>query len=79
MTFKEFLDKYLGLIIGILIAIFIIGIGGVYVVQCCALIALGAWLGSYVQKNKTSVKTKLKGAIDKVLKDENNNDDDDEE
>ncbi len=74
MTFKEFLDKYLGMVIGIAIAVLVIILGGVYVVQCIALIALGGWLGKYVQGHKTKVKTQLKNAIDKVLKD----DDDDE-
>jgi predicted Co/Zn/Cd cation transporter (cation efflux family) len=70
MTFKEFLDKYLGLIIGVLIAIIVILLGGVYVVQCIALIVLGGWVGRYVQKNKTKVRTQLTGVIDKVLKDD---------
>ena len=70
MTFKDFLDRYLGLIIGVLIAALVILLGGVYVVQCIALIILGGWAGRYVQKNKTKVKTQLKGAIDKVLKDD---------
>ena len=70
MTFKEFLDKYLGMIIGMVIAILIIILGGVYVVQCVALILLCAWAGKYVQGNKSTVKEKLKGAIDKVLKDD---------
>ena len=74
MTFKEFLDKYLGMIIGAIIALFIIFFGGVYIVECIALIVLCAWLGCYVQKNKSSVRTTLKCAIDKVLKDDEDDD-----
>ena len=70
MTFKEFLDKYLGLIIGVLIAILVIILGGVYIVQCIALIVLGGWVGRYVQRNKTKVRTQLTGVIDRVLKDD---------
>ncbi len=74
MTFKEFLDKYLGMIIGAIVALLVIIFGGVYVVECVALIVLCAWLGSYVQKNKSSVRTKLKGAIDQVLRDDEDDD-----
>ncbi len=70
MTFKEFLDKYLGMIIGAIVALLIIFFGGVFVVECIALIVLCAWVGCYVQRNKASVRTKLKGAIDQVLKDD---------
>ncbi|MBR3281429.1 MAG: hypothetical protein IKI57_06330 [Clostridia bacterium] len=70
MTFKEFLDKYLGMIIGIVLAILIIVLGGVYVVNCIALIVLLGWAGKYIQGHKSSVRTKLKGAIDQVLKDD---------
>ena len=70
MTFKEFLDNYLGMIIGIIIAILIIVLGGVYVVECIALIVLLAMVGKYVQGHKSTVRTQLKGAIDKVLKDD---------
>lgn len=70
MTFKEFLDKYLGMIIGVLIAIAIILFGGVYVVECVALVIALGWLGKYVQSNKSKVRTGLKSTIDKVLKDD---------
>lgn len=65
MTFKDFVDKYLGMIIGILIAIVAIAFGFVYVVECIAVIVFAGWLGKYIQENKESVKEKLKNLIDK--------------
>ncbi len=65
MTFKDFVDKYMGMIIGVLIAILIIALGAIYVVECVALIVAFGWLGKYVQKNKDTVKEKLKTIIDK--------------
>lgn len=65
MSFKEFSDKYLGIIIGIIIAILIIAFGLIYVFECIALIVVAAWLGKYIQSNKEVVKEKLKNLIDK--------------
>ena len=69
MTFKEFIDKYLGMIIGIIIAVLIIVIGGdqiiAIIMKLALIIALG-WLGKYLQTNKTTVKDKLKTMIDKM-------------
>ncbi len=70
MEFKEFLERYLGIVIGILIACIIIALGWVYVVECLVLIGFGAWLGNYVQGNKTLVKNRLKKGIDRILKDD---------
>ncbi len=65
MTFREFLDKYLGIIIGVLVAIVIILAKAVYLCECIVLIFALGWFGRYVQKNKDSVKEKLKGWIDR--------------
>ncbi|MBO5143320.1 MAG: DUF2273 domain-containing protein [Clostridia bacterium] len=65
MNSREFLDKYLGMIIGIIIAVLAIAFGFVYVVECVAIIVFAAWLGKYIQENKESVKEKLKSLIDK--------------
>ena len=65
MTFKEFVDKYMGIVIGVLIALLIIALGAVYVVECIILIVAFGWLGRYVQNNKNIVKEKLKTFIDK--------------
>ena len=70
MTFKDFLDNYLGLIIGVLIAAVVILVGGIYVVSCIALLVFGGWAGRYIQKHKTKVLRQLKDAIDKALNDE---------
>ncbi len=69
MTFKEFIDKYLGLIIGIVIAVLIIVIGGDMIIAALMKIALIiglGWLGKYIQDNKTTVKDKLKNWIDRM-------------
>ena len=69
MTFKEFVDKYLGMIIGIVIAVLIIVIGGDTVISILMKIALVigfGFLGKYIQTNKSSVKDKLKNWIDKM-------------
>ena len=65
MNSREFLDKYLGMIIGIIIAVLAIAFGFVYVVECVAIIVFAAWLGKYIQENKESLKEKLKSLIDK--------------
>lgn len=65
MTFKDFADKYLGMIIGVIIAILCIAFNLVYVAECIILIVFAGWLGKYVQNNKETVKEKLKSWIDK--------------
>ena len=65
MNSKEFLDKYLGIIIGIVVALLVIAFNLVYIFECIALIVLAAWLGKYIQANKENVKEKLKNLIDK--------------
>ena len=69
MTFKDFIDKYLGMVIGIVIALLIIIIGGDTIISILLKIALVAalgWFGFYIQRNKTSVKNKLRNLIDKM-------------
>lgn len=66
MTFKDFIDKYLGMIIGIIIALVAIAFGFVYVLECIAIVIFAGWLGKYIQMNKESVKEKLKNFIDRL-------------
>lgn len=65
MNSKEFLERYLGMIIGIIVALLVIAFKLVYIFECIALVIVAAWLGKYVQANKESVKEKLKTWIDK--------------
>ena len=66
MTFKEFMDKYAGALIGVIVAILLIAFGLIYAVECFLIVAAFAWLGNYIQKNKETVKEKLKKSIDKM-------------
>jgi uncharacterized membrane protein len=63
--FSDFLSKYTGAIIGILIAIILLILRIFEVVVALGIIVAFAFLGDYVQKNKTTVKEKLKSFIDK--------------
>ena len=65
MNSKEFLDNYLGMIVGIVIAILLIAFNLVNVIVYIGVIIFAGWLGKYVQQNKDSVKEKLKAFIDK--------------
>lgn len=65
MSFNEFMDKYLGMIIGIVVAVLLIVLNLLYVAECIVVIVAFAWLGKYIQGNKEKVKEKLKGMIDK--------------
>ncbi len=65
MNAKEFLDRYLGMIIGIAIAVIFILLDLVYVFECIVIIIAAGWLGKYIQNNKETVKEKLKNLIDK--------------
>lgn len=69
MTFKEFVDRYLGMIIGIVIAVLLIVIGGDTIISIMIKIALVigcGFLGKYIQDNKTTVKDRLKNWIDRM-------------
>lgn len=65
MSFNEFTEKYLGMIIGILVALLFIALNLVDIFVKIAVIVGGAWLGKYIQTNKEVVKEKLKTFIDK--------------
>ncbi len=65
MTFKEFVDKYMGMIIGIIIALLLIAFNMIYAIECIIIVVALGWFGSYVQKNRDTVKDKLKVFIDK--------------
>ena len=58
--FKEFLSKYLGAIIGVIVAILILCTRLYELMIGIVLILMGAFVGNYVQKNKDEVKIKLK-------------------
>ena len=63
--FKKYLLDHKGAIIGGLIAIVIACTALVRILVAIAVIVLGIWSGNYIQKNKESVKEKLKNLIDK--------------
>lgn len=65
MNFKEFFDKYIGMLIGILIALVLILLVNEITLIKITIIILGAVIGKYVHENKDSVKEKLKNLIDK--------------
>lgn len=63
--FFKFLTNHTGAIIGGLIAIIIAFTDLTEIMLKIIIVALGIWLGNYIQKNKNSVKEKLKHWIDK--------------
>jgi putative flippase GtrA len=63
--FSDFLTKYAGAIIGILIAIILLILRIFEVIVALGIIVAFAFLGNYIQKNKTTVKEKLKTFIDR--------------
>ena len=64
--FKDFCLEHKGAILGGLIAM-ILAVTGLYKVLIgLAIIILGIWVGNYIQKNKDSLKEKLKNFIDKL-------------
>ena len=65
-SFKEFLSKYLGAIIGVIVAILILCTKLYELMIGIVLILMGAFVGNYVQKNKDEVKIKLKNFIDRL-------------
>ena len=64
--FKEFLMKYRGAIIGGIVAFLILLTHFYELIIGSILIALGIYVGNYIQLNKESVKDKLKKFIDKM-------------
>lgn len=65
-SFKEFLSKYLGAIIGVIVATLILCTRLYELMIGIVLILMGAFVGNYVQKNKDEVKIKLKNFIDRL-------------
>ena len=63
---KRFLIEYKGAIIGAIIAIIILCTGLYKLMIGIILIAIGIFVGNYVQKNKYEVKEKLKNFIDRM-------------
>ena len=63
---KDFLIKYRGAIIGALIAILILCTGFYKLMIGIILIAIGIYVGNYIQINKDDVKDKLKNFIDRL-------------
>lgn len=63
---KKFIKDYSGAIIGGLIAILILCTKLYKLMIAIILIAIGIWVGNYVQRNKTAVKDNLKNFIDKM-------------
>jgi len=66
MTFKEFIDKFGGMIIGIIIALLMIAFNLVYAATCIVLIIAFGWIGWYLQKNKEKAKENIKKFVDKL-------------
>ena len=65
-NFKDFWNQFKGVIIGVVIAILILITGLDQLILAIVVIALGAFIGNYVQRNKEDVKAKLKNFIDKM-------------
>ena len=63
---KNFIMKYRGAIIGIIIAIVLLATRLYDVIIGILLILAGAFVGNYVQLNKDDVKAKLKKFIDRM-------------
>ncbi len=65
-NFKDFWNQFRGAIIGVIIAILILITGLDKLILAIVVIAIGAFVGNYVQRNKEDVKAKLKKFIDKM-------------
>ncbi len=63
---KNFFIKYRGAIIGALVAILILCTGFYKLIIGIILVALGLYVGNYIQLNKEEVKDKIKKFIDKL-------------
>ena len=64
--YKEFLKEYSGAIIGALVAIVILCTNLYRLIIGVILIAVGMFVGNYVQRNKYVVKEKIKDFVDKM-------------
>lgn len=65
-SFKNFVTKYRGAIIGIIVAILILCTKIYELILAIVLLFIGAIVGNYVQQNKDDVKEKLKNFIDRL-------------
>ena len=63
---KNFLSKYKGAIIGVIVAIIILATRLYEVIVGILLILAGSFVGNYIQQNKDEVKEKTKKFIDKM-------------
>lgn len=64
--FKNFISEFRGAIIGGIIAIIILCTHLYELIVGIILIAIGVFIGNYVQRNKYEVKEKLKKFIDRM-------------
>lgn len=64
--FKKFVSEYKGAIIGGIIAIIVLCTRLYELIIGIILVALGMFIGNYVQRNKYDVKEKLKNFIDRM-------------
>lgn len=64
--FKDFWEKYAGAIIGAVVSIVLILIGLSRFLINIAIVIVFAFAGNYVQKNKVSLKEKVKAFVDKL-------------
>lgn len=65
-SFKDFVTKYRGAIIGVIIAILILCTKIYELILAVVLLFIGAIVGNYIQQNKYDVKEKLKNFIDRL-------------
>lgn len=63
---EKFVTKYMGAIIGVVVAILILATRMYILIIWISVIVAGAFLGNYVQRNREEVKTKLRNLIDKM-------------
>lgn len=64
--FKKFISEYAGAIIGGIVAIVILCTHLYELIVGIILVAIGIFIGNYVQRNKCEVKEKLKNLIDRM-------------
>ena len=65
-NFKNFIVRYRGALIGIIVAIIILCTKLYMLVVGAVLVVICAFLGNYIQQNKYEVKEKIKSFIDRM-------------